>query len=65
MGMKLYFKLWNSLQGISIYNDPKSSDNYEDRVQLTYKELSLQSDLFYPENKKDSYIHIKRRMKLK
>jgi hypothetical protein len=65
MGMKLYFKLWNSLQGISIYNDSKSSENYEDKTQLTFKELSLQSPLFYPENKRDSYIHIKRRMKLK
>lgn len=63
--MKLYFKLWASLEGISIYNDPQTTENYEDRIQLTYKELSLQSPLFYPENKIDSYIHIKRRLKLK
>jgi hypothetical protein len=63
--MKLYIKFWTPAYGLSIYNNPASSENYEERVQLTFDELSLKKPLYFPENKSESYIHIKRRMKLK
>lgn len=63
--MKLYIKFWTPAYGLSIYNDPNTSENYEERVQLTFDELSLKKSLHYPEKKSESYIHIKRRMKLK
>lgn len=63
--MTLYITIWKSLGGLSIYNDPTSNENYEDRVQLTFPELQLQKPLTFPDKCSEKYVHIKRRMKLK